>query len=194
MSRGFPPRPQAGEGPREVGRQHEGRLDEGLTGPAGGELCPGRPAQHSARAHAQRRVELGQAPDRRALKDGELLDFARDRGDDLDPGGARPDHRDPLAAQVDRVIPARAVHGLSGELVDAGDVGRFGLTEHSRGADHVARREALAARRAQLPGVCLLVERRTRHFRIQADAIAHAVLVDAVLGIGLELAARRVHA
>src|SRR5204862_8169036 len=76
----FAPRAQARESPGEVGREHEGGLDECLARPAGRELCPRHPAQQTSRARAQRRVELWQAPDGRALKDGEPLDFRREAG------------------------------------------------------------------------------------------------------------------
>ena len=76
-----------------------------------------------------------------------------------------------------------------------GDLGRLGLAEDARGADHEARGDALAAPRSpSRQALRLLVEARADHPRVQADAVAHAVLVDAVLGVRLELVPGRVHA
>ena len=127
-------------------------------------------AEHLARRGAHRGVELGQAPDRRALKDGHLCDFGRDRGDDLDRRGAGADHGDTLAAQVGRVIPSRCVHGRAAEGVDAGDLGRFGLTEHARRADHEPRCDPLAVCGLDVPRVRVLVEPRPDHLGVQSDA------------------------
>ena len=44
-----------------------------------------------------------------ALEYGEVLDVVGDRGRDLEAAGAGADERDPLAGQVDRVVPGRGV-------------------------------------------------------------------------------------
>ena len=95
---------------------------------------------------------------------------------------------DALAAQVDRVVPARRVHRRTGERLDARDVGQLGLAEDAGRADHVAGADLLAVGGVDAPDVRLLVERRADDLRVQADAVAHAVLVHAVLRVCLELA------
>ena len=92
------------------------------------------------------------------------------------------------------MIPARRVHGRAGEGVEARDLGRFGLAEHACRADHVSRGDLLAVRGLDVPRVGVLVEPRPDHLGVQPDAIAHPVLVHAVLRVGLELRPRRVHA
>ena len=92
------------------------------------------------------------------------------------------------------MIPARAVHGGAAVLLDAGDVGWLWLAEHAGRAYHKARGDALAARGLEAPHVGVLVEDRADDLGVQPDAIAHVVLIDAVLCVGLELVAGRVHA
>ena len=79
------------------------------------------------------------------------------------------------------------------EALDARDLRWLWLAEHTRCADHESRGDLLAVRNLDVPRVRVLVEPRPDHLGVQADAIAHAVLVDAVLGVGLELLARRIH-
>src|ERR1700735_2122376 len=117
-----------------------------------------------------------------------------DRGDELDRRGTRADHPDALAAQVDRVIPARRVHSRASEGVEALDLGRFGLAEHACRATHVSRGDLPAIRGLDVPRVGILVEPRPDHLGVQLDAIAHPVLIHAVLRVDLELRPRRVHA
>src|SRR5205814_1892710 len=57
-----------------------------------------------------------------ALKDGQLTDGLGDLGDRLHGGGARPDHRDALALEADRLLrPVTRMKGLSPETLDPGD-------------------------------------------------------------------------
>src|SRR5262249_53923151 len=76
---------------------------------------------------------------------------------------------------------------------EAGDVGGFRLAEDAGRADHVAGVDAPAARGLDAPQVRVLVERSANHPGVQPDAVAQAVLVDAVLRVRLQLAPGRVH-
>ena len=173
----------------EVRGQGEGQLHEGLAGHP--------PQQAGAREAVEapfvaRLVGLGQAPDRRALEDGEVLDLGGDRRDHLHRGGAGADDRHPPAAQVLGVVPAGGVHERAGEAVEPVDVRRLGLGEDAGGADHVAGGDGPATGAAELPEVGLLVEGRAGDLGVQHDALAQAVAVHAALGVVLELLAGRV--
>ena len=83
----------------EVRGQRERELDEAPGWPARAPRSP-RDARISQRSRPRhRRVRLGQAPDRRALEDGQVLDVRRDLRDDLHGGGAGADDRHALAAR-----------------------------------------------------------------------------------------------
>jgi hypothetical protein len=123
-----------------------------------------------------------------------MLDLAGDHGDHLDRRCTGADHGDALAMQIDRVIPARRVHSGAGERLDPRDLGRLRLGEYSCRADDEARGDGLAARRLYPPGPRLLVERGSNDLGAQPDAITQPVLLDAVLGVRLQLIARCVHA
>src|SRR5947209_18245257 len=75
-------------------------------------------------------------PRRRALEDEELTCDWRDLGDELH--GARPgaDHRNPLAPQVDAVVPTGRVEGRSLEAVAPFDVRVVGSVQLTDGAEH----------------------------------------------------------
>ena len=149
----FALQPQAGELAGELRGEHEGRLDEGLAGQAGQELRPGDPAQDSPDQRAERPVGLRQAPDRGALEDRQVLDLGGDRRDQLDRRCASADDADPLAAQLDRVIPARRVHRRPGERLDARDLRWLWLAEDAGRPDHETCRDRLAAGRLDVPDV-----------------------------------------
>jgi hypothetical protein len=60
-----------------------------------------------AGAHLGVVVRVREHPLRGPLEHGEAVDVARDGWGDLKSAGARADHGDPLAAQIDSVIPLR---------------------------------------------------------------------------------------
>ena len=138
------------------------------------------------------RVELGQAPDRRALEDGQVRDVAGDRRDHLHRRCPGADDRHPLAGEVDVVVPARGVHDGAGELVDAVDLGELGLGQHSGRAHDVAGRDRVAVGGPEPPAVAVVVEGCGHDPGVEPGPPAHVVLVDAVLGVVLQLAPRRV--
>ena len=90
------------------------------------------------------------------------------------------------------MIPARGVKRLTGERLYARDVRQLGLAEHTRRCDHEARADPLSSLRVDLPHVLFLVEGGRGDLRVQLDAVPHAVLVGAVLGVRLQLAPGRV--
>ncbi|SKV86516.1 Uncharacterised protein [Mycobacteroides abscessus subsp. abscessus] len=63
-------------------------------------------------------VELGEDPDRRALVDVEVTDFAGDIGNDLYGAGPGADDGDPLARQVDALIPGCRFQDGAREVVE----------------------------------------------------------------------------
>ena len=133
-------------------------------------------------------VRLGEHPDRRPLVDVEALDLLCDPGDELDGGGAGADDRHALAAQVVVVVPPAGVDRLARELVDPGDVGRLRLGQGAQRGDQEAGRHDLFADPRQ-PDVVLLVELDAVDFDAQPEVLAQSVLLDAVLGVALDLVA-----
>ena len=185
--------PLAGVGEREHAvevRRRAGRSARRRSGwpAADSRLAPGSAAARAGRPR-ERRVELGQAPDRRALEDGEVLDLGRDRRDHLDGGGAGADHRDALAAQVDVVVPARGVHHRAGEVSRPGMSGGLGWVSTPVAPTTKRAVIVVAVGGVEAPRVRVVVEGRAGDAVFEPDPPAHAVLVHAVLGVGL--AARR---
>jgi hypothetical protein len=86
------------------------------------------------------------------------------------------------------------VHHHPLEVVDARDLRRLWLRQHSGRADHEPCGDRIAALRVESPHVGVAVEARADDPGVEADPVAQAVLVDAVVGVGLELVAGRVHA
>ena len=174
-------------------RQRERELDIGLAEQSLHGLAAGDPHRETCSAR-QRHVELGEAPDRGALKNGEVLDDWRDLRDHLDGRGSRSDDRDALARQVQVVVPARRVHGQTRERIDAVDIGQFGCDEHPAGVDEEPGGDDAAGIGADVPQVLLLVEVGAEHLGLEPDLAAQTVLVDAVLGVGLQFVPGRVGA
>jgi hypothetical protein len=123
-----------------------------------------------------------------------VLDLGRDRRDDLDRRRAGADDRDPLAAQVDGVVPPGRVHRRAREVADPRDVRQLRLGEDPGRPDDVARRDRAAVRGRQAPEVRVLVPLGARHGGGQPQPGPQPVVVDELLGVGLQLVARRVHA
>ncbi len=92
------------------------------------------------------------------------------------------------------MVPSGGVKGGSCEVFDARDVRRLGLGENAGGVDHEAGRQLFTVRGGEAPDVLGLVEGRGLDPGVEADPRADAVAVDAMLGVVLELRARRVDA
>ncbi|CAB4958103.1 unannotated protein [freshwater metagenome] len=177
---------------REVGGDREGQLDVGVARHPRDAAGAGHAAQHRARCAPDPRVGFRQAPDRGALEDRQPCDVGRDRRDHLHRRRARADHGHALAGEVDVVVPAGGVHRRAREVVQARDGRDLRLVEDAGGADDVAGEQRLGVLELDAPEVAVLVERRGRDAGVQADPVADAEAVDAVLRVGLQLAARRV--
>ena len=112
-------------------------------------------------------------------------------GRDLESAGARADHRDALAAQVDRVVPLRGVERRAGEVLLPVDVGRWGRLSWPDRADHRARRQrrrrAVAVARAHGPRRGVVVPRRLGDLGLPPHVPADVVLVHDGLEVGLQL-------
>ncbi len=122
-------------------------------------------------------------PGRRALEDRELADFGRDLGDELHRARAGADDRDPLAAEVDVVVPASGVERRSLERVAAGDVGELRPVELTDGADDGVRVHRLGARRAShfhRPGLGRVVPGGRLDLGVEVDVLAELERVGAV--------------
>ena len=78
------------------------------------------------------------------------------------------------------------MHDLAAKRVEAGDVGQLGLREPAGRVDHVAR-DDVAGGRAHAPDLARLVERRVEHARAEPQVRAQAVVIDAVVRVGLDL-------
>src|SRR3954451_2868900 len=176
-----------------VGGDREGQLDIRLAQQPR-DPRPERQLEEQLPEALDRAGGLREAPDGRALEDGERFDGGRDLGDDLHRRRAGPDDRDPLVRQVHAVVPAGGVHHDPCVVVDARDIGFLRLGEHAGRADDVAGGERLAVGRLEAPDVVVLVEDRTLDPPPQPQPRAQAVLVDQILRVGLQLVARRVDA
>ena len=142
----------------------------------------------------QRHVRLREAPDRRALKNGEVLDDWRDLGDDLNRGRAGADDRDALTREVQTVIPTGGVHCRARERIDAVDVGQLRSRQHAPRVDEKPRRHGLAGVRLDRPEVAFVVEHHAQDLGVEPDLRPQTVFVDAVLGVGLQLPTGRIGA
>ena len=183
----------------EVGGEREGQLDEAPGSPRAPPRCaPGTRSQdapHAAAAIAPSGFGRHQIGVR--WKTVSCSTSGGDRRDHLHRRGAGADHRHALAAQVHVVVPARGVHRRCRRSSSTpGMSGGFGLREDAGRADHVARgRSARRRRSSSRQRWRLLVERRAVDLACsKPDPRAQAVLVDAVLGVGLQLGAGRVDA
>jgi hypothetical protein len=175
-------------------RQREIELDVCLTQSSRRVLRARDAAQRLTQARSEPCIRLRQAPDRGALQHDQPLDFGRDRRDDLDGGGAGADDRHLPAAQVLLVVPARGVYHRPFERLEPRDVGWLRLSENAGRADQEPCGESRPPGDRQAPKVMLIIERGGGDLRVQANPLAQTVSIDAVLGVGLELSARRIDA
>ena len=136
-------------------------------------------------------VRAGEHPVGAALEDVELRDLGLDRGDDLGGARARPDDRDPLAGEVDVVVPAVGVEGVAREVVEAGERRHDRRAQRAGRVDDEARAVDGAVGGAHGPG--LAVPLRRHDLGAEDGALAEAVLVDDVLGVGAQLGLLGVH-
>ena len=136
-------------------------------------------------------VDLGHHPDRGALVHGEVGGLLGELGDELDRGRAGTDDGDPAVLDVVVVIPGRGVDDLARETGDARDVGRFRLGQEAGGGDQVAGAQRLAAGQRDPPYLRVLVPPRPLDGGVEPNVAAHAVLVGHVVGVLLDLRARR---
>ena len=126
---------------------------------------------------------------RGALVDVEVADLLLDRRDDLDRRRAGADHRDPLARQVDVVVPAGGVEHLALEGLDALDLGQLRLREAAGAADHRAGGVRAAGRlhHPALPGV---VPGRVLGEGVEDEPVQGAGPLGHPLDVGLDLRLR----
>src|SRR3954452_4646032 len=142
-----------------VGGDRERQLDIGLARQPR-DPRPEREVQEQLPEALDRPVGLREAPDRRALEDGEVVDVGRDRGNHLHRRGPSPDDRDAPALQVHVVGPTRGVHRNAGVVVDSRDVWLLRLGERAGRAGDVAGGGLRALGRPEAPDVALLVDAR----------------------------------
>ncbi len=125
-----------------------------------------------------------------ALEDGGAGRRLGHRGHELDGTGSGTDHGDPLAGQVDGVVPTGRVPRGPGKGADALDVGDVGPVELTAGEDHGVGLELLVARRGvegEPPGAGGLVVARRAHGRAGTEVGSQVVAVDEVLGVREDL-------
>ena len=142
-------------------------------------------------------VRVGEHPLGAALEDGQVLDPFADRGGDLEPRRPGADHGDPLAGQLDGVVPAGGVELRAGEVLSSGDVGDLRSVELTDGGDHrpggqglgVADRVPVVVDRLgdHRPGRARLVPGRRDHLGAEPDVGLDPVLLHDPLEVGLEL-------
>ncbi len=135
-------------------------------------------------------VRVREHPLRGPLEHGQAVDVARDGGRDLESAGARADHGDPLAAQVDGVVPLRGVEGRPGEILLPVDVRKVRPVQLPDGADHRSRRQcrrrSVAVTRPHGPGGSVVVPGRLGHLGFPQHMAADVVLVHHGLEVGLQ--------
>ena len=168
---------------------HVGLAEQPLHGAA--ERQPHQPP----RRRRQRHIEFGEAPDRCALEDRQVIHQRGDLGDHLDRRRAGADDGNAFSAQLQCVVPARGVDRRAAELLDAGDVRQVGHRQHPAGVDQEAGADLLLPARGlevENPDVVGVVERGAQHGGAEADLRSQAVLVDTVGGVVGQLGAGRV--
>ena len=133
-------------------------------------------------------VGLGEDPDRAALEDVRGARRPARPGARAARPGARADHGDALAGEVVVVVPAHRLDHLARELLEAGDVGRLRVDERAERGDHPASGDRALAE-GDPPEVAVLVPSARGDLGVEPQMGAEAVLVGAVVGVGLDLGA-----
>ena len=129
-----------------------------------------------------------------ALEDYEPAHLLGDLGHELHRAGARPDHRDPLAAQVVVVIPAGGVEAVTGVFLAAVDprVGR--LVELPRRQHHGVGLPFAPVAARQRPATGLVVPRAGADLDARHHEAIDPVLAGHVVQVGEDLLLRRAQA
>ncbi len=147
-----------------------------------------------ARPVADRRVAARDHPGRRPLVQRQGAGQLLERRDELDGRGTGPHDGHVAAFDLDGVVPARRVHDVARERVEAGDVGQAGLGERAGRRDqHVGRPIAPVgldppARRVVVPGRLAHVVAEP-DVRRDAEPVGDVAEVVLDLGLGREPAA-----
>ncbi len=167
--------------------EHHQRLVQRGCRPAHRILGQRHVAEHRPDRPVERCVGLRQQPDRSPLVDAKVTHNRSDRRNHLDRGRAGADDRDALAGQIVVVVPARGVHGRALELRQPLDLRSLGDRQPPRHGDHEPCGQRSATGKLRAPEMPRLVESELGHARIQPDPTSDLVLVDAVVGVLLQL-------
>ncbi len=141
----------------------------------------------------ERPVGLRQHPVRVALEDVDVRGDARDPRDELHRAGTGTDDGDPLAPQVDRVVPLRRVEQLPLEAVHARQVRDVRLVQRAVGQDDDPRAVLLPRAGPDVPAVGRLVELVRRDLGVEPDVRLQVAFLDDVLDVVEDLRLLRVH-
>ena len=138
-------------------------------------------------------VRVGKHPLRGALEDRQPPDVLGNGRSDLESSGAGANHHNVLAREVDRVVPAGGVEGISGEALRTGKVGNERLVELAHGADHRSGPQHLGAAvgitNGDRPIARVIVPSRRDDLSVEPDMFGDTVAVhdigEVVLQLGL---------
>ncbi len=195
---------QGGHAPAQPAPFAEGEppgLHHPVGPPAQGPLGRRHLGQHSSPDALVGAVVLGRHVARRALEDGDRGRLPGERWDELD--GARPaaDDGDPLAGDVDGVVPARGVPPPAGEALEALEARHVGAVELAAGEDDDRGLEragrAVGAQHVDVPRAAVLIQvgpddgGRHQEVVAQAEPLGEGTRVPEDLGL-LGVAARPV--
>ena len=128
---------------------------------------------------------------RGALEDVQLADDLGQLGDGLHGGGAGADDADPLAVQVDVVVPARGVERLALERLHALDAGQLRAGEDAVGQDHEPGPHGVTAVGVDGPAAALLVPLGLLDGGVEEAVVVEAELLGHLLAVLEDLEARR---
>src|SRR6185369_13246109 len=132
--------------------------------------------QHCLAIGRRRPVMRGQREVRRALEHGELRRLLGDDRDRLDAGGARADHGNALALEIDLVMrPTAREIDFALEIPDAVDLRRFWRGQAARGHDVVATGNARALVGSKLPALAGVIPCRLLDLGAEADVAPEIV-------------------
>jgi hypothetical protein len=107
-----------------------------------------------------------------------VSDLFRDGGSDLEAAGARTDQRNPLARDVDVVVPRCGVETRAVKRCGTGEFGNVGTVELAdRGDDSVGFQRLCPGRRAHGDGPAVVVPRGGDDFGVPPDVWAQLVAV-----------------
>ena len=127
----------------------------------------------------------------RALVHVEVTHLGLDGRHDLDGRGAGPDDGHPPAGEVDVVVPLRGVEQVTGERLDALDLGELRRGQATGRVDQRGARE-VARGRPHPPQHRLVVPRRLEELDAEVEAVEHAGLGRDLLQVREDLGLRGV--